>query len=70
MLPEEERRKDNARSYANVYKRRGKIELAPCKKCGSPDSEMHHPDYGRPLDVEFFCRPCHLEHHRDDPKPL
>jgi hypothetical protein len=62
-LSPEERRKDNARSYAGVYKRRGKLEQRPCQRCGSPDSQMHHHDYDRPLDVVWLCRPCHaLEH--------
>lgn len=33
-LTQEERRKSNARSYANTYQRRGKIAPKPCEKCG------------------------------------
>lgn len=57
-----QRLKDNCRSYAGVYKRRGKIEKMPCK-CGNPNTEMHHPDYTQPLKVEWLCRDCHLELH-------
>ena len=56
-----QRRKDSARSYANVYKRRGNLAQEPCRKCGNPESQMHHHDYGRPLDVEWLCRACHME---------
>lgn len=53
------------RSYANVYKRRGKLTQEPCSECGSPDSQMHHHDYTKPLEVEWLCRKCHLKRHKD-----
>lgn len=62
-LTPEGRRKDIARSKAGVYLRRGKITRQNCP-CGSPESEMHHPDYDRPYDVEWLCRSCHLATHR------
>jgi hypothetical protein len=58
----EQRYKDNARSYANVYLRRGKIEKVACEICGKP-GQMHHDDYSKPLDVRWLCRPHHLELH-------
>lgn len=64
-LPKQARRRANARAYANVYLRRGKIEKKPCKICGTEERvEMHHCDYSKPLEIEWFCRPCHLEIHR------
>lgn len=46
---------------------RGVIRPAPCSVCGSPEVEMHHPDYSRPLEVEWLCRRCHmLEHYGPD----
>lgn len=59
----EQRRKANCRSYAGIYKRRGKIEAESCSVCGAEDAEMHHEDYGRPLDIEWLCRSCHLSRH-------
>jgi len=56
------RAKDNCRSYANVYKRRGKITPEPCH-CGA-SAEMHHPDYDQPLMVEWLCREHHLALHK------
>lgn len=63
MLPSQQF-KDNARSYANVYKRRGKLIQRPCELCGDKNSQMHHPDYEQPLKVEWLCRPCHLSLHK------
>lgn len=59
----EQRAKSNARSYAHVYRDRGKIKRKPCEQCGSMDAEMHHHDYSKPLDVRWLCRPCHLSEH-------
>lgn len=63
-LTPEQRKKANARSYAHVYRDRGKIEWRPCGKCGSADSQMHHEDYSKPTEVTWLCRECHLEHHK------
>lgn len=62
-LTQEQRYKDNCRSYANVYKRHGHLIQEDCQVCGDPNSEMHHPDYDKPLEVEWMCRDCHLELH-------
>lgn len=62
-LTPEQKKKDNCRSYANVYKKRGKLIPQPCE-CGSTNVEMHHVDYDKPLQVVWMCRKCHLEHHR------
>ena len=63
-----QRKKDNARSYAGVYKRRGKIIQMPCFNCGSEESQMHHHDYNKPLNVQWLCRKCHMEIHKEDVK--
>ena len=64
-----QRLKSNARSYANVYKRRGKLLSEACA-CGSMDVEMHHDDYTKPLQVTWMCRACHLAHHAPKPQPM
>ena len=53
----------NTRSYANTYQRRGLLVPAPCMMCGSLEIEKHHPDYAKPLQVWWLCRPCHLHWH-------
>ena len=62
-LQREAREKANCRAYANVYQRRGKLAQMPCEKCGGADSEKHHDDYSKPLDVRWLCRECHLAEH-------
>ena len=64
-LPTEIRLKANARSYVNVYLRRGKIEKKPCEICKDENSQMHHDDYDKPLEVRWFCRKHHLEFHKN-----
>jgi hypothetical protein len=59
----QERRAANARSYANVYQRRGKLKPRPCRRCGSKKAEKHHEDYSKPLEVTWLCRPCHTALH-------
>ncbi|MBB3288760.1 MULTISPECIES: hypothetical protein [unclassified Rhizobium] len=44
--------------------KRGLIEKRPCQVCGSEDSEAHHPDYDRPMLVEWYCRTHHKAEHR------
>jgi hypothetical protein len=61
-LPPEARLRADARSYANVYQRRGKLVPKSCT-CGEP-GEKHHTDYSQPLVVVWLCRPCHLAEHR------
>lgn len=70
-LDDEQRRRANARSYANVYLSRGLLERGPCEDCGIEHDElqpveMHHADYSKPLDVTWLCRDCHLARHEDD----
>lgn len=40
-------------------------ESCPC--CGATGVQMdsHHADYAKPYDVQWFCHPCHMRHHRD-----
>lgn len=56
----------NARSHANLAQKRGQITKRPCEDCGSLKSQKHHPDYTRPLDVIWLCRPCHTAQHRGE----
>lgn len=62
-LSEGAKAKANARSYARVYQVRGNIVRKPCAKCGATEAEKHHPDYSKPLDIVWLCRPCHLKAH-------
>ena len=59
-----QRMKMNARSYAKVYIKRGKLIRQPCEICATPKTEPHHDDYSKPLAVRWLCRQHHLDHHR------
>lgn len=56
--------KANCRSYSNTYLSRGKLKKEDCIICGSNESEKHHPNYYKPLEVIWLCRKCHLELHK------
>ena len=59
-MTEEQRKKDNCRSYARVYLTRGLLKKKGCAVCDG-EAQMHHPDYDRPLEVVWLCK----KHHRD-----
>lgn len=62
-LSYEQKRKANARAYANSYLNRGKIKKQPCEICGDKNVQMHHDDYSKPLEIKWLCVKHHLEHH-------
>jgi len=62
-MSEEQKKKDNCRSYAGTYLRRGKLKKSPCIVCGE-NAEMHHDNYDKPLEITWLCRKHHLEHHK------
>lgn len=39
------------------------IESQPCRVCANPNSEKHHPNYLRPLEVVFLCQKHHRQEH-------
>jgi ribosomal protein S27AE len=53
------------RKVANAV-RDGKLNRPDkCQKCGSKKSKIqaHHPDYTKPLEVEWLCTKCHAQEH-------
>jgi hypothetical protein len=53
----------NARNAVQRAIKNGLLIKQPCLICGE-DSESHHPDYSRPLDVIWLCRMHHRETHK------
>lgn len=41
----------------------GKLSKFPCKKCGAINTDAHHEDYSKPLEVIWLCRKHHAERH-------
>lgn len=72
-LTHSQRRKDRCHALSKYYVRIGTIERKPCEIKGClNESQMHHDDYSKPLNVRWFCRPHHLQLHNDyyfNPKP-
>ena len=45
--------------------KRGKLFKGLCQMCRSRNVEAHHPDYHKPLEVQWYCRACHIKHEND-----
>ncbi len=41
----------------------GRLLRKPCEVCGKEESDSHHDDYDKPLDVRWLCRSCHMTFH-------
>ncbi len=52
-----------ARELAYTAFRRGKLKKSACEVCGDLESEAHHDDYSRPLDVRWLCPKHHRVEH-------
>jgi hypothetical protein len=46
--------------------RRGLVQPQPCEVCGETKAEAHHPDYDRPLMVQWLCRVHHKQVHAQE----
>lgn len=59
------RNREKTRAHYAVHRalKSGELVRQPCAVCSSPDSESHHPDYSRPLEVVWLCRPHHVAVH-------
>ena len=44
--------------------KRGLIVREACEVCGADDTDGHHEDYQKPLDVRWLCRRHHKAEHR------
>lgn len=50
-----------ARTAVGNAVRDGRLVRGACEVCGCPDTQAHHEDYFRPLDVQWLC----FKHHRE-----
>ena len=53
------------RAHNTVYRalKSGIIQREDCAVCGDPETEAHHEDYSKPLDVIWLCSSCHKQVH-------
>ena len=54
-----------ARSKVLTAIRSGALVKQPCQVCGESDTEAHHEDYRKPLDVWWLCKTHHAARHRE-----
>ena len=47
--------KVKARRKVYIELRAGRLKKQPCEKCGAKKVEAHHPDYNKPLDIQWLC---------------
>lgn len=62
---------ENKRQARLVVKRalaRKMIQKMPCVFCGSKDSQAHHSDYSKPLDIVWVCKKHHNKIHNPNAK--
>ncbi len=69
--------KERARMLVALAIQSGRLQRQRCEVCGIADAHAHHPDYSRPLDVQWLCRKHHKQEHsrllrlsRGDVEPL
>ncbi len=58
-------RRDPAKVRARnrAWRRFGK-DKQPCEMCGDPNTQIHHDDYDKPLEIRWLCLKCHGVVHR------
>jgi len=56
--------KDRARRMVTYHVRVGNLTKRPCEICKDPESQAHHHDYSKTLDVQWLCAACHSAEHR------
>ncbi len=69
------RHKERVHHKVRAAIRDGRLKRQPCQVCGAENTEAHHPDYSKPLEVIWLCVPHHgAEHKRireiEDGEPL
>lgn len=59
------RAKRRAHGLLGYHVAKGHIDRKPCEQCGDPNSQGHHHDYKKKLDVIWLCSACHGKEHRE-----
>lgn len=53
----------SARKQARQAMRAGTLAKLPCEVCNDIDTQAHHDDYSKPLEVRWLCHKHHRAHH-------
>ena len=61
----EDRRREAAHNAVYRAIKLGTLSRTPCIRCGNEKSLAHHEDYEKPLDIIWFCQPCHKQRHKE-----
>lgn len=56
------REKRRAHRMVEYALAKGRLQKQPCA-CGNPQTQAHHSDYSKPLDVKWVCAKCHAKEH-------
>jgi ribosomal protein S27AE len=56
--------KSKARHTLNYAVNKKHIKKTACSVCGNVNSQAHHSDYSKPLDIVWLCAKCHGLKHR------
>lgn len=57
--------KEKARRIATKAIRDSVLKPLKCRDCKSKNTQAHHPNYLKPLEVIWLCPPCHTAEHRN-----
>ena len=55
--------KPQAKAKVRLAMEKGLLTKQPCEICGAAESEGHHDDYAKPLEVRWLCRSHHKQWH-------
>lgn len=59
------RPKRRARVAVQKALKTGRLVRVACIVCGAPESDAHHEDYSKRLDVTWLCRAHHMARHAE-----
>ena len=59
----ERKQKHHVRMFTTTAIALGILVRQACEMCGVKETEAHHTDYSKPLEVRWLCRTHHAAHH-------
>jgi hypothetical protein len=57
------RKQLRAKEHVRAAVRDGRLKKEVCEVCGEKESQGHHPDYEKQLEVRWLCQKHHMEAH-------